>query len=739
VNRLKTFCQIVKHFGWGWVGYRLFHVLIHKTGHLERQLPAIAWDDLKPEEWLNIPSLAQPESLAQHRGNVRTRFLFDPVDRATYRDTLRGFDAGNDWARGKIEAIERGELSFFSNDPIQVGFPPRWNDNLLEDRPGPALEHFAHLNEFASGDVKCIWEPNRFAFAYDLVRAYWRTGDERAPQLFWAAAEDWIKHNPPNTGINWKCGQESTFRAMAWCFALWGFSESPATTPQRHAMAAKLMAATARRIEPHLRYALSQKNNHGISEAMGLFTIGLLFPELKGSTRWVEKGEKHLEGQARELIYDDGAFSQNSANYHRVMLHDYLYAIRIGELNGRPLSESLVKRVAKAGRFLFKLQDATSGRVPRYGQDDGAMILPLSNQPYDDYRPVVQTTCAVTGTHELPWHHGPWDEASLWLLGPKAVERSAAKTANDGKPDPQAHAFSAPYGGCHIIRNAHGMAAVRAQTYRHRPAQLDQLHTDIWWRGQNIALDPGTYSYNGDAQWAAIPLALTHAHNTPTARGKEQAGRAGRFMFLPWPIASAGAHKVSDAGHITSLTAKHDWGKGRIDQRQLIRLGPEHWLILDTLCSLPGHIRGINWNLMDAPHQWDTDANRIGLALPAGDYSVQVGQMGSVPKVSLMRAGTETSRGWYSPRYQAIEPCLSVCAEVSASTRPALPMYSAFGPGPLRVEAEDNKTLSIYHEHGAVTIGFDADMQANQITLSGTIEDHFRVGRNTAGESPTST
>jgi len=53
-----------------------------------------------------------------------------------------------------------------------------------------------------------IWEPSRFGFAYALVRAYWRSGDERYAELFWQLVEDWRANNTPQLGPNWKCGQE---------------------------------------------------------------------------------------------------------------------------------------------------------------------------------------------------------------------------------------------------------------------------------------------------------------------------------------------------------------------------------------------------------------------------------------------------------------------------------------------------------------------------------------------------
>ena len=124
-----------------------------------------------------------------------------------------------------------------------------------------------------------------------------------------------------------------------------------------------------------------------------------LFPELRSSERWRATGRQVLEDLGRELIYDDGAFSQHSANYHRLMLHDYLWVLRLGEVLGQPFSSELRERVGKSGEFLYQIQDDASGRVPCYGQNDGALVLPLNNCDYQDFRPVIQSTSYLaTGT-----------------------------------------------------------------------------------------------------------------------------------------------------------------------------------------------------------------------------------------------------------------------------------------------------------------------------------------------------
>src|SRR5262249_44241182 len=112
----------------------------------------------------------------------------------------------------------------------------------------------------------------------------------------------------------------------------------------------------------------------------------------------------------------DGSYVQQSMNYHRVMLHDCLWAARLAELNGRPLSRPVLERIALAAEFLFQMMDQPSGHVPNYGPNDGALVLPLSSADYRDYRDTVQAANYLH-TRKRILNAGPWDETLLWLFG----------------------------------------------------------------------------------------------------------------------------------------------------------------------------------------------------------------------------------------------------------------------------------------------------------------------------------
>ncbi len=488
VTNVRTVWSILNYCGPRWVLFRLGYALKQRSGWLRRQTPVSSWADQPLDEFLAVRHLAVPETYLAHRREHRPPFLFSPEEHAQFEPYVRAWDQGDHDPMAEAECLQKGDVRYFGHAWAYLGYPPQWHLNPFIGQPLASDRHWTCTDEFAHGDIKIIREPSRFTFVYALVRSYWRTGDEAYAESFWQLVESWRLHNPPNQGPNWQCGQEISLRVMAWCFGLYGFWPCEATTATRVAELAQMIAVSGRRIEANLSYALSQANNHGISEGMGLWTIGLLFPEFRDAERWRQRGRHVLETAGRDLIYDDGAFSQHSVNYHRLMLHDYLWSLRLGEVQGQPLSADLVARVGRAGRLLYDLQDEESGELPRYGQNDGALILPLNNCAYADFRPAIQAThYLVTGTR--CYAPGPWDEDLWWLFGPNAL--SAPLAAPKCEHTRAREEVRARDSGYYTLRSETGFAFVRCGALRHRPGQADMMHLDLWWRGHNVALDPG--------------------------------------------------------------------------------------------------------------------------------------------------------------------------------------------------------------------------------------------------------
>ena len=562
----------------------------------------------------------------------------------------------------QADALLDGRFPYFFIAEGKIGFPPDWRLNPFTG----GRTNNSHWSKFSTlssvyGDIKYVWEPGRFASAFILARAFALSGQEKYAEGFWVLVESWEQQCPPNTGAQWVCGQEMALRVMAWLFALYVLSDSPTTTPERFARLAGMIAVQVDRILGNHVYAHLQHNNHAMSEGAGIFAAGLLLPFLRDADLWVRRGYEILCKEARLLIASDGTFSQKSHNYHRLMLHNYLYALRLGELNGVEFPEDVLDRIRQAVDYLCQVLDLESGRVPNYGANDGALILPLNGCDYSDFRPVCQAGRFLF-EHRRWLDPGPWDEDLFWLFGPDAL-------VSDRSPFKQC-GMKKPMGGIYTIRTKGSWAFTHCETFRERPSQADSLHVDLWWRGQNIACDAGTYLYYANEPWNN-GLAGTAVHNTVCIDQRDQMDRGPRFMWINWLKARVLRFEHYDEGRIVLWEGEHN-GYRRLrgpvtHRRVLLSFGDATWIVLDTLFGVGDHHYTLHWLLEDFPYELESNGD-LKLHTKAGDYFMSVRALfpGEYQKrISLVRGEKDGVRGWVSRYYGQREAALSFSVDVT--------------------------------------------------------------------------
>ena len=172
-----------------------------------------------------------------------------------------------------------------------------------------------HLDPNA-GDVKDLWEPARFGWVYDLVRGWVLSEDDRYAQAFHRYFQDWLRNSPPYYGPHWSCGQEVAIRAVALLYAEANLGSAPSSNEANLARVAEILAASGERIADAIGYALSQRNNHAISEATGLVLLGVRFAgSHPDAPDWLERGHRLLELLVGEQFARDGWYAQHSFTY----------------------------------------------------------------------------------------------------------------------------------------------------------------------------------------------------------------------------------------------------------------------------------------------------------------------------------------------------------------------------------------------------------------------------------------
>lgn len=622
--------------------YALYRLQLH-SGYLRRQTS----DD---KRFTNLPDAC-----------FRLFPLMELPDRDHLRSILGG--AGCGALMTEADEILAGRVRLFGGEPVPLE---------LENR-GPKL-HWTELekrsNDILEKDIKWTWEAGRFGWAIVLGRAYWLTGNERYPESFWKYLETFLDANPAYQGAQWTSAQEAALRLIAIVFAAQTFAGSPHSTPARMVRLGQAIAAHAGRIPPSKAYSQAQNNNHLLSEAAGLFTAGLALNEHPMAAGWRLQGWREFHKGLASQIAADGGYTQNSANYHRLMLQLALWVAAISD--GQPFPTKSSDRLVAATRWLLDLLDDESGSVPNLGPNDSAYILPLASGPVWEFRPVVQAAGkAFLG--KAPMAAGNWDEMGLWLSGISPLEDTDGSGESSVK----------------TVRLDHSWAYLRTARFSSRPGHADQLHVDLWWRGRNLALDPGTYLYNAAPPWDNA-LSRTCVHNTVTVNDQDQMTRAGRFLWLDWAQARLLEHEKAPDGAWERISAEHDGYRrlGVVHRRSMTGFKGGRWWVKDTLYAQENlenssefSIR-LHWLLPDWP--WDLKATHTNgelcLESPRGQVRLIVGWQGEkllpdCSEVSLVRAGellsgkvaADSVLGWYSPSYGYKYPALSLSIRVRCS------------------------------------------------------------------------
>jgi len=550
----QSILHLFKNMGPRYVWFRAGYELKRRSGLLKKKFPT----DVPPRTWATRQDWQQLPTCF---------FDFSPIKAGSLSWLLIA----------EMTEYRKGNLLFFGTQYYHI------TDWLINPDTGyryDAAKHWTEIADFSpeAGDIKYVWEKSRFSFLYALLRYDWHARQDQSETVF-GEIESWIAANPVNQGPNWRCSQEIALRVLNWTYALNYYKHSPALTEARFEKIVHSIYWQAKHIESNIDFSrIAVRNNHAITETLALYSIGLLYPFFKESTRWKNCGKRWFEQEIAYQIYDDGTFLQFSMNYHRVVVQLLTWGIELAHVNQERFADTVYDRAQKSLIFLRACQDLTTGWLPNYGNNDGALFFKFTDAHFRDYRPQLSHLSAV-----------------MAFLGASA-------------PTTPSPIFSFKKSGYYLLRDADTLTFLRCGAYKDRPFQADNLHLDIWVNGQNILRDAGSYKYNTDAHWTRY-FAGTASHNTVMLDSYDQMQKGPRFIWYHWAKKANGqwakAHNDAPTTNIQQSTPQtpqvtDDWffeGSVKVfghlkpniyhHRRVAKTTGQLHWRVEDRLEKAP--------------------------------------------------------------------------------------------------------------------------------------------------------
>jgi hypothetical protein len=488
--------------GLRYTAYRLGYEVRRKLGVLEKQFstdtPSLKFISLSDWRSLELP------------------FFFNRKSELSIEQEL------SEDLKDRVAKMKKGIFRFFSAQDVNVGLNYDWVTNPDTGYTYDTSVHWSKIETLSNaGDIKYVWEKSRFCYLYDLIKYDRATGESQAEFIF-SELDSWILANPENCGPNYVCSQEISIRLLNWTFALMYYRDAKELTEARFQSYSNAIYKQVLHVEQNINFSrICVRNNHAITECFMLYFSGVMFPYYPDSKRRKKKGQRLLEEEVDFQFFTDGGYIQYSHNYHRVALQVMTWALCIGKKAGTSWSDRLHSKLGKSLTQLNSMMDNKSGHLPNYGNNDGALFFQLSDSDFRDYRPQLNAL-AFALKSGVYYNNETALGDTKWYANSTDLSLISFTTSNKFTES-----------GLYILRDEDLKVIVKCTTHRFRPAQADNLHIDVWFKGENVLLDGGSYKYNtADAELNYFMG--TASHNTVMLGTHNQMKKASRFIWNYW-------------------------------------------------------------------------------------------------------------------------------------------------------------------------------------------------------------
>jgi hypothetical protein len=546
----------------------------------------------------------------------------------------------------RAEEICRHRFDLLGHENLDYGSQIDWHLDRVHIRRAPRKFWFKirYLDFEEVGDSKITWELNRHQHFVTLAKAYRLTNDEKFAREIFNQWQHWHGENPYPVGINWASSLEAAFRSLSWIWTYFLLAGSPAMPPGFRDEWLRVLYISGRHIENYLSTYFSP-NTHLLAEAVALFFIGTLCPEIATADHWKQRGWQIILQQASRQVQSDGFHFEQSTYYHVYALDLFLHAAVLACINDVAIPPEFDRTLEKMLEALCLLGRA--GTPPLLGDDDGGRLFDPSRNRAEHLLDPLVTGAVLFGRGDFKFVTVSLREESLWLLG----EQGASEFDRLIAEPPKSSSVGLPAAGLYLMAFEDGKHQLTidagpqgAGTAGHGHA--DALSITVNSDGRSLLIDPGACEYVGPERDI---FRGTRSHNTLMVDNADQAEPRGPFAWKKLPSVKADGW-VNGSG-FDLFVGDHD-GYSRLaspvmHRRWVFSLKSEFWLVRDLADGRGQHRLDLYWRLNPelSPEAGspDTFLDSSGLA---GLRIITQGDGWS----------RELAQGWWSPAYGVKDP-----------------------------------------------------------------------------------
>jgi len=590
--------------------------------------------------------------------NKLNKFYFDIND----LEKIKNYYSSNNSLKQNLfeqaNSILEHKFSFFALQNEYFGENINWHKDYLNDKQCNS-DFYSDVNykDFEkNGDIKYIWEINRFQHFYILSQAYLISGEDKYAKEIVNEIDDWIDNNPYLIGVNWTSSLELALRLISWGWALYSLNISGWNINNK--LNEKISTGIYQQLDyisNHLS-AYSSANNHLIGEAAGLVIAGTLFDFGEKSQKWQEKGFKILQKELNKQIFDDGLNKEQALAYHCFTFDFFLLSFLILEKNGRKIPSEMWQKLEKMSEVLMYLSDDNLN-LPNIGDSDDGFVVKFSNDPIS-LKSIFNIASIIFNRGDFKYLAGNTvDEKTLWILGADSIE----KYAKIEQTTPLKKSIYLKNSGYVLLKdeNMHSVLDVGNLGYLSIVAHghSDALSLCLNYKNKEFLIDTGTYAYHTKEKWRNY-FKGTSAHNTAMVDNLNQSVIGGNFMWLE--KADVEVELVSINDEYDYIRASHDgYIKQKVKvrpQREVLFLKNKFMIIIDRFLNYDNqeYNYSLHWHVNENCRV-ELEDNNIKIE-NGSDYINLQTFCDENFKINIIKGSTEPISGWVSKSFDKKMP-----------------------------------------------------------------------------------
>ena len=506
------------------------------------------------------------------------------------------------------------------------------------------------------GDIRNMWEIHRHLFFTKLGAGFRLTEDKRYIDWISDQWQDWLQQNRIGFGIGWIAPQiqENAIRNISWILAFSFIHDSSGLSQQERKIMLRSIFQQGCFLNHYFNSRKGISHNHLISEAGGLAVSGMFFSEHAFGKRWLRRGLRSLEKSLLFQIHTDGVQGEFSINYHAFVLETALLVYSLGNSLGIDFKEefktALLEMLRHASAMTYP-----DGSLPQFGDTDNATVFALSSHRLEDRRRYASTGAVLFNDPELKSAAGRF-HLETWLLVGKGSYERWKEIPTPAKSVLQ-HFYPSMNTVCSRFQDAHqqeqlimrggGASFPTGIGTSHNHA--DYLGFTWWVDGQEIFVDPGTYSYSLNDKWRYYFRSAV-AHNCLTVDNENMLEVTRQRFGVPdiFPVRTLEQVSQIDYSYLHLEYQKQTGTTEWQHSRRFLHVNPGMLLIRDEVACPGRHTLGVHFQMAGS-----YKTGRIG-----GFNTVKSASpwptlyFATSPDDIILGYGNEQElSGWFSPRY----------------------------------------------------------------------------------------